>query len=103
MVRSKKEVVLDGPHFMVGMLTIFKQYHNTHFMKFLMIFANYVKNAIHASQLLGTPQGVKSLPPEVGPALAFLEELMRFEGSSRDVICQVLGPYIFDNFVYQTV
>ena len=102
MVRSKKEVVLDGPHFITGMLTIFKQYHNSNFMKFLMFFANYVKNAIHASQITA-PQGVRSLPPEVSPALAFLEEVMRFEGSSRDVVCQTLGPYIFDNFVYQTV
>lgn len=100
LVRSKREVVLDGPHFITGLLTIFKQYHNSNFMKYLMFLSNYLKNAVHAGQL--QPQGMKALPPEVSPVLAYLEELMRFEGSSRDVVCQVLGPYIFDNFVYQT-
>ena len=67
-------------------------------MKYLMFLSNYLKNAVHASGL--QPQGMKALPPEVSPILAYLEELMRFEGSSRDVIVQILGPYVFDNFVY---
>lgn len=100
LVRSKKEMVLDGPHFITGLLTIFKQYHSSHFMKYLMFLANYVKNIVHAGQL--QPGGTKALPPEASPVLAFLEELMRFDGSSRDVVCQILGPYIFDNFVYQS-
>jgi len=28
MVRSRKEMVIDGPHYITGLLTIFKQYHN---------------------------------------------------------------------------
>jgi len=30
--------------------------------------------------------GMKVMPPEAGPLLAFLEELMRFDVSSREVI-----------------
>lgn len=100
LVRSRKEMVIDGPHFIIGMLTIFKQYHSSHFKKYLMFLSNYLKNVIHASQYL--PQGMKTLPPEVSPILCFLEEVMRFEGSSRDVISQILGPYIFDYFVYRS-
>lgn len=85
LVRAKKEMLLDGPHFITGLLTIFKQYHNVNFRKYLMFLSNYFKNVVHAQQQL--PQGTKSLPPEVSPLLAYLEELMRFEGSSRDVIC----------------
>jgi hypothetical protein len=85
MIRSKREVVLDGPHFIVGMLTIFKQYHNSNFMKYLMYLSNYLKNTIHSGQF--TPNGLKSMPPESSPMLCFMEELMRFEGKSRDVIC----------------
>jgi len=84
LVRSKKEMVLDGPHFITGLLTIFKQYHNCNFRKYLMFLGNYFKNVVHASQQ--QPQPAKGLPPETSPILAYLEELMRFEGSSRDVI-----------------
>lgn len=45
---------------------------------------------------------MKSLPPEVSPLLCYLEELMRFEGSTRDVISQILGTYIFEYFTYRT-
>lgn len=100
MVRSKKEVVLDGPHFIVGLLTIFKQYHSSNFLKYMMYLSNYLKNVIQASQF--QPTGMKQLPPEVTPILCFLEELMRFEGRARDVVVQIVGPYIFDYFIYQT-
>ena len=98
MVQSKPQVVLDGPHYIVGLLTIFKQYHNTHFLKYLMYLSNYFKNVIHVSQF--QPQGLKQLPPEASPILSFLEELMRYEGKSRDIINTILGPYVFDYFIY---
>lgn len=47
---GKKEVVLDGPHFITGVLTIFKQYHNSNFRKYLMFLANYFKNLVHTAQ-----------------------------------------------------
>jgi WASH complex subunit strumpellin len=100
LVRSKKEVVLDGPHFIVGLLTIFKQYHSSNFLKYMMYLSNYLKNVIQASQF--SPTGMKQLPPECTPILCFLEELMRFDGRGRDVVCQIIGPYIFDYFIYQT-
>lgn len=49
-VRANKERLLDGPHFIVGILTIFKQYHSSNFMKYLMFLANYVKNIVHAGK-----------------------------------------------------
>ena len=98
MVRSKKEVVLDGPHFISGMLTIFKQYHNSNYLKYLMYLSNYLKNVVQSAQI--APTGLKTLPPEVSPILCFMEELVRFEGKSREVMCQIVGPYIFDYFIY---
>lgn len=98
MVQSKPQVVLDGPHYIVGLLTIFKQYHNSNFLKYLMFLSNYFKNVIHVSQF--QPQGLKVLPPEASPILAYLEELMRYEGKSREIINTILGPYIFDYFIY---
>ena len=50
LVKSKKEMILDGPHFITGLLTIFKQYHNSNFRRYLMFLANYFKNVVHAAQ-----------------------------------------------------
>ena len=57
MIRSKREMVIDGPHFIVGLLSIFKQYHNSNFRRYLMFLANYFKNVVHASQ--NVPNGMK--------------------------------------------
>lgn len=101
LVRSKREMVIDGPHFIVGLLTLFKQYHSTNFRKYLMFMTHYFKNVVQLHQT--QPQGMKSMPPEATPLLAYLEELMRFEGSSRDVVCHLLGTYIFDYFSYSAI
>jgi hypothetical protein len=98
LIRSRKEVVIDGPHFIMGLLTLFKQYHNSHFRRYLMFLTNYHRNLIHAAQF--SPNGVKCLPNDAAPLLVFLEEMMRFDGSSRDVITQMVGPYIFEYFTY---
>ena len=96
LVRSRREVQIDGPHFIAGLLTIFKQYHNSHFRRYLMFMTNYVKNVVYAAQF--QPNGTRQLPPEVAPVLCFLEEVMRFDGGTRDVIVQITGPFIFDYF-----
>lgn len=98
LIRSRREVTIDGPHFLVGILTIFKQYHNSHFRRYLMFLANYFKNLVNSAQML--PSGMKQLPIDSSPLLCLFEELMRFDGTSRDVIVQITGPFIFDYFKY---
>lgn len=49
LVRARKEMVIDGPHFITGLLTIFKQYHNANFRRYLMFLANYFKNVVHSA------------------------------------------------------
>lgn len=48
LVRKNKEFILDGPHFIVGLLTIFKQYHYNNYKKFILILIHYIKVSIHA-------------------------------------------------------
>lgn len=100
LVRGRREVVIDGPHFITGLLTVFRQYHNSNFRRYLMFMANYLKNLIHAAQYNSGKESMRSLPPESSPILCLLEEIMRFDGGSRDVICQITGPFIFDYFKY---
>lgn len=46
LVRKNKELMIDGPHFIVGLLTIFKQYHYNNYKKFVLYLIHYVKVAI---------------------------------------------------------
>lgn len=50
-VRSNKESVVDGPHFIVGLVTLFKQYHPNQFKKYLLYLSHYFKNSVFNQSL----------------------------------------------------
>jgi len=50
MTATRKELLVDGPHFIVGLLTIMKQYHPSNLKNYLMYLANYFNNTVHAAQ-----------------------------------------------------
>lgn len=96
LVRKNKEFILDGPHFIVGLLTIFKQYHYNNYKKFILILIHYIKVTIQA----GGPQSLisKQLPADAQMVLSFLEEIIKYDGNSRELITNNLGTYIFDYY-----
>lgn len=47
---QKGEIMLDGPHFIVGMLTLFKQFHNSQYRLYVEHLAHYYKNMVHVTQ-----------------------------------------------------
>ena len=51
--------------------------------------------------MFGTTQArpaATQLPPDGFLTLAFLEEMIKFEGASREVISQNIGTFIFDAY-----
>ena len=42
----------------------------------------------------------KGLPMDAYMVMAYLEELIRFDQKSRDIICENIGTYIFDYYKY---
>ena len=92
-----KDKPIDGPPFIVGMLTIFKHFHPTNFMKYLLICSHYVKGAILANQ--DSEKKQNWLPMDVALLLSVLEEFIRFGKFDWEIIKQLFGSnYIFDNF-----
>ncbi len=96
LVRKQKELLIDGPHFIVGLLTVFKQYHYNNYKKYILYLIHYIKVAIAAAGSNTILQ--KSLPQDAYMTLSFLEELVRFDNTSRELVTQNLGTFIFDFF-----
>lgn len=94
LVRKNKELIIDGPHFIVGLLTIFKQYHYNNYKKFILYLIHFIKVSIHAGGSASLMS--KSLPSDAQMTLSFLEELIKFDGSTRELVTNNLGTYIFD-------
>ena len=86
---QKNEVPIDGPHFIVGLITIFKQFNPEYFKCYIHHLAHYIKSIVHVS--FGKP-----LPMETGTVLTYLDELVKFDGENREVVTQALGGFVFD-------
>ena len=70
---------VDGPHFIIGLVTIFKQFHFSHFKKFVLFMIHYIKTILSASR--ETQNQTKVLNADAIMAMTFLEETIKFEGS----------------------
>lgn len=94
---TEKSLKCDGPGFIVGMLTIFKQFHPQNENTYLNLLCHYLKNEIYRQNLSNTvPQ--KELTRNASMMLVYLDEIIRFKGGSRETISQMLGSYIFDTY-----
>jgi len=51
LVRKSKEVIIDGPHFITGLITVFKQYHPNQYRKYIHYLIHFVKNTINNAHL----------------------------------------------------
>lgn len=91
---------IDGPHFITGLLTIFKQFHGENYRVYIQKLTHFFKNIVFATEK-ARPQA-NHLPDEGFMTLAFLEELIKFEGASRDIISQNIGTFIFDAYRKET-
>ena len=85
----KGQIPIDGPHFIVGMISIFKQFNPEYYRRYIHHLAHYVKSIVYASN--GRP-----LAPEAGRVMTYLDELVKFDGEGRDVVAQALGGFVFD-------
>ena len=77
---------------LVGILTVFKQFHNSHYRLYMQHMAHYHKCIINAVK-------GQTPPAEAVQVLTYLDELMKFDGQTRDVVGQSLGGFVFDSYM----
>jgi len=85
LTRAHKEILVDGPHFIIGLITLFKQFHVSQYKKYILYLIHYVKVALNASTK--EAQVKRVLDADATTTMTFLEELVKFEGgTSREVV-----------------
>lgn len=95
--RGKKEgSQLDGAPFVVGVLTVLKQFHSDHTLAFLSYLGQFVRASMSSVAASGKMQ---VLPPEISGVLLFLEEFCKFSSTSRQAVEAFIPPYLFDRFL----
>lgn len=85
---------MDGAPFIVGVITILKQFHSSHTHTFLGYLGQYVRANVSAS----SDKKDSNLPSTVTKVLLFLEEYCKFSQMSRKAIEAIIPAYLFDRF-----
>lgn len=99
LVRKTKSSNIDGPCFVMGLITMFKQFHNSHFKRYLVYISHFIKSSIEVAKDKGSIKKSGQYPQDVTICFGILEEILRFGKYDREVIKQVLGVnFLFDNF-----
>jgi len=95
LVCPKKDVPLDGAPFIVGVITILKQFHSSHTHTFLSYLGQFIRASICVQ---ASNKSLTAIPPHVMTVLVFLEEFCKFSHMPRQAIEAIVPPYIFDAY-----
>lgn len=95
MVAKRPTDQIDSAPFVVGMITVLKQFHSEYTEQFLACCGQYVRSLIEV-----TASNVRSneIPAEVVNLLVFLEDFIMYSQLPRKVIEAHIPSYIFDRF-----
>jgi len=100
LVHKKDRKPFDCSAFVVGIITVLKQFHNASTSNFLAYLGQYVRYSMDVN--VKKEQGTVELPEEVNCTLLFLEAFLKYSSLDRKVLDAHLPPYIFDDFHHST-
>ncbi|XP_057313652.1 WASH complex subunit 5-like [Hydractinia symbiolongicarpus] len=100
MVAKKSNDPLDSTAFVLGLLTLLKQYHSECTEIFITILGQYVRSTAEAN--VNNPK-LSELSSEVVNTLCFLEDFVLYGELSRKIVEAHIPAYIFEDFKHQVV
>ncbi|KNC47128.1 WASH complex subunit strumpellin [Thecamonas trahens ATCC 50062] len=95
-VNSSKKVALDGAPFVVGVVTLLKQFHASVTTTFLKYMGQYIRASMAEALLGRRGKGARVYSPEVRSALLFLHQFCTYGGAKRKDVEQFVPAYVVD-------
>ena len=94
---SKKESV-DATAFVIGIITLLKQFHSAHTQKFIAFIGQYVRSLLHTTITQNLKENkITDYPTSAVNTLLFLEDFCKYSGTSRKIVEGYLPAYLFDS------
>jgi len=98
--KVKKDSLDDTP-FILGIITLLRQFHSSGTTKFLALVGQYVRTMVHFHVEKNLPKA-SGYPEEVNRMLTFVEIYCKFSGTPRRDIEQFIPGYIFTSYTAPT-
>eukprot|EP00698_Gefionella_okellyi_P008153 TRINITY_DN2008_c0_g1_i2.p1 TRINITY_DN2008_c0_g1~~TRINITY_DN2008_c0_g1_i2.p1 ORF type:complete len:1001 (+),score=260.72 TRINITY_DN2008_c0_g1_i2:451-3453(+) len=96
LVARKKDDVMDGAPFAVGVGSLLHQFHSAQLLTFLAYMGQYCRTIVNATPRTG--KAGEDIPVDVVGVLVFLEDLCKFGFTNRKTIEAYVPAYLFDRF-----
>jgi WASH complex subunit strumpellin len=98
--RPKDKNSVDATPFVLGVITLLKQFHSVYTQQFLAYLGQYVRSQLNIAVGGDEKARLQDYPLEVINTLLFLEEFCRYSKIDRKIVEAYLPPYIFDQFTH---
>lgn len=92
LVRKKNNDAIDGYPFIIGIITILKQFHSSEIELFLAYFGQYFRSKFDA--LKNVTKNV-DVPPEMPVLIRFVEDFCALASIPRKTVDDVIPPFFF--------
>eukprot|EP01095_Lingulamoeba_sp_RSL-Kostka_P008709 TRINITY_DN2957_c0_g1_i1.p1 TRINITY_DN2957_c0_g1~~TRINITY_DN2957_c0_g1_i1.p1 ORF type:complete len:242 (+),score=55.05 TRINITY_DN2957_c0_g1_i1:29-754(+) len=101
-IQPRKKGGIDSTPFIIGFITLLKQFHSIHTQKFLAYIGQFVRSYINSeSKLKNSKQKKIDIPDHAIKVLLFLEVVCKFSSAiSRKSLEGYVPAYIIDNFTH---
>eukprot|EP00111_Clytia_hemisphaerica_P004569 TCONS_00013127-protein len=99
MIPKKSNDPLDNTPFVLGLVTLLKQYHSDATDQFFALLGQYVRSTAGSNM---TSPKLNDLSPEVVNTLCFLEQFLLYSEISRKAIETHVPAYLFEDFKQST-
>ncbi|EGG23615.1 hypothetical protein DFA_05749 [Cavenderia fasciculata] len=98
MMAKKQKNSYDWTPFIVGVITILKQFHSLHTQKFLSFVGQYIRCQLNTA--LANPKDGKDedYPEDVIGLLRFLDDFCKYSSTPRKIVEGYVPSYIFDYY-----
>eukprot|EP01087_Luapelamoeba_hula_P013132 TRINITY_DN3739_c0_g1_i1.p1 TRINITY_DN3739_c0_g1~~TRINITY_DN3739_c0_g1_i1.p1 ORF type:complete len:1176 (-),score=252.84 TRINITY_DN3739_c0_g1_i1:43-3570(-) len=100
MYNKREKTLVDGAPFVMGIVTLMKQFHASYTQEFLDYLGQYVRGMINVSVGGDEKKKLADYPTEVINVLLFLEEYCHYSKTPRKTVESSLPAFIFDNFTH---
>jgi len=96
LMHKKDKRSYDGTPFVVGLITLLKQFHSSNTQLFLAYLGQYIRAFVNVS--LQRDAKLSDLPEEVTSVLLFLEQYLKLANCDPKQIESYVPAYIYSNF-----
>jgi len=97
-IPKKQKEAIDWTPFVVGIITLLRQFHSLHTQQFLAYLGQYVRGFVNVAVLSQKDMKLEGYPEEVVSVLLFLEDFCRLGHIPRKNVEGYFPAYIFDHF-----